>query len=317
MALANYLGFVMLVHRPETGTMALTRDRSWVLLAKVAQVYGKHLPFPSGIHTKRWLALSAVVPPSYDQASIGIFMREDGNAEARRRFIGKVAPLLTADESQLDETLRRNHLPASFNLGASSIPITFYVGLKESDELGVRVFRESIWNVPRPYLSSVWQESVKTLTLATTEPTFPSANNVVGPDDRLVPIGGNWFRLVVDPSSPVQFRADRNIIWGPGFRFFSFLERAILSRAKTVLLMAVGIFLAAAYGWAKGWRPEIIIPIGLGLLLLGFDVFSNAVLQFRWKEWRLAYPMAVVVIAITLGWTLPAVYRLFVRRDTA
>jgi hypothetical protein len=81
--------------------------------------------------------------------------------------------------------------------------------------------------------------------------------------------------------------------------------------------MAVGIFLAAAYGWAKGWRPEIIIPIGLGLLLLGFDVFSNAVLQFRWKEWRLAYPMAVVVIAITLGWTLPAVYRLFVRRDTA
>jgi hypothetical protein len=44
--------------------------------------------------------------------------------------------------------------------------------------------------------------------------------------------------------------------------------------------------------------------VALGLLLIGFDLFSNAVLEFRWKEWRLAYPMATTLLAVTFGWTL-------------
>ncbi len=302
---ANYAAFLVAVHKPATGTFALTRDRSWVLLAKLQSVYGLKLPHPEGLATKRWLALSSVLPPTYNVASVGIFMNVDSvSPEIREPMRKKVGHLLYADERILDETLRRHRLPETFSLGISSIPISYYVGLKESDDLGVSVFRESIRHAPAKYFGRVWRDSLAARWYATTEPTFPSPLSVAGITERLVPAGRNWLRLETDPSSPLPYKASRPIIWEPGYRFFAVLEKLAMSRSHTVFFMALGVVLAIWHGLRYGWSLRSGIPVALALLLVGFDVFSHAVLAFRWKEWRLAYPIAAILVAITVGWAL-------------
>ncbi|MDP9190437.1 MAG: glycosyltransferase [Acidobacteriota bacterium] len=302
---ANYAGFLLLIHKPATGTFALTRDRSWVLLAKLEYVYGQTLPNQEGIATKRWLALSSVLPPSYGWASVGIFMNVDSVTPAiRKPMRAKFAHLLEADERVLDDTLRHHRLPESFKLGVSSIPISYFVGLKESDDLGVRVFRENVFHAPGKYFGSVWRDSVAATWYAYTEPTFPSPANIGGVTERLVPAGPNRVRLVSEPSSPLPYKANRAIIWEPGFRFFGVLGNLAMSRSRTVFVMALGVLLACWHGFRYGWSLRSAIPVALGLLLIGFDVFSYAILTFRWKEWRLAYPIAAILLGITVGWAL-------------
>jgi dolichol-phosphate mannosyltransferase len=303
--LANYAAFVLFIHKPATGTYVLTHDKSWVMMAKLESVYGSKLPYPQGIDTKRWLALSAVLPPSYDVASVGMFMNVDSVPPAvRAPMQQKVAPLLHGDEQLLDATLRQHALPKTFNVAISSIPISYYVGLAESDHLGVRVFRESVLHAPRKYLDMVAAESLKTFWYATTERTFPSPVSVTGVTERLVPSYGNWARLVSDPGSPLQYNANRPFIWKPGFQFFGILEVLMLSRGKTVLLMVIGVVIALWHGFRHGWTLRAALPIAIALLLFGFDVFSNALLAFRWKEWRLAYPLASILLGITFGWAV-------------
>ncbi len=300
---ANYAAFVLFLHKPDTGTFALTCDRSWVLMAKLHSVYGPTLPYPEGIESKRWLALSSMLPPAYHAASVGIFMNLDSvPPDIRKPMRAKVEHLLDAEEPVLDQTLRQHPLPEGFVLGSSSITISYYVGLRESDRLGVRVFRESILHAPRPYFGGVWRQSFKATRYATTEPTFPTLANIGGVTERLVPAGGNLVRLVSDPSSPLPYQANRAIIWQPGLRFFSVLEKLPMTRGRTVFLMTLGVLLAIWHGVRYGWSVRSAIPVALGLLLIGFDLFSHAVLDFRWKEWRLAYPFASILLAITVGW---------------
>jgi hypothetical protein len=125
--------------------------------------------------------------------------------------------------------------------------------------------------------------------------------------ERLVPAGGNWVRLVSEPSSPLPYKANRALIWEPGLRFFGVLEKLVMSRGRTVFWMTLGVLLAIWHGLRYGWSLRSAIPVALGLLLIGFDLFSHAVLEFRWKEWRLAYPLAAILLAVTFGWALQEV----------
>lgn len=305
-----YLVFVLKFHEPTTGTYALTRDRSWVLMTKLFHSYGNRMPYPEGIATKRWLALSSVLPPDYAVASVGMFLHVDSvPREIREAGRRKAAFLLTANEKVLDDVLRRHRLPPQFHVSVSSLPISYHIGLAESDNLGVQVFRESILHVPGPYLRSVWRNSVATLHEATTEPTFPSADFITGTAEKLVPAGWNRLRLVRLPTSAVPYDSSEPFIWAPGYRFFSRLSHVILTRKRTSLLLALGTLIALWHGLRYGWRLRTTLPLALALLLCGFVVFSNAVLEFRWKEWRLAYPMAATLIGITLGWGIPEAVR--------
>ncbi|HEU4886972.1 MAG TPA: glycosyltransferase family 2 protein [Thermoanaerobaculia bacterium] len=312
-AFFNYAGFVLAVHKPATGTYALTRDRSWVLMAKLASVYGNTLPYPEGIATKRWLALSAVLPPSYEVASVAMFLNvnvvpEDIRAPMREKY----GYLLTAEESVLDDVLSRNPLPPSFKVNTSSIPISYYIGLDESDELGVAVFFESIFHAPRPYFGSVLRESVAARWYALTEPTFPTPLTVSSTypgavaKERVVPAepNSNWLRLVNDPSSTflVFYGAEPALFWKPGYYFFGFLDTFAISRGKTVFLMGVGLLIALWHIFRYGWSLRTAIIVTLAFLLVVFDFFSYAVLAFRWKEWRLAYPVACILLGATFGW---------------
>jgi hypothetical protein len=307
-AFVFYSAFIFVLHRPSTGTVALTRDRSWVLLTRLAITYGR-LPYPEGIASKRWIALSSVLPPAYSVASVGPFMSEDAVPKDQRAIGRKVAFLLDADEAVVDRVLRTHPLPQGFALAQSSLPISYFVGLKESDDLGVRVFIESVLHKPGPYLRGIWSNSLRSLWYAYTEPTYPTTDMFNGTTDKLVPVGGNVLRMERLPSSPLPYASSEPLIWGPGLRLFSAMGRIALTRTHTVELMALGVLIALWHGLRYRWSFRSTAPVAIALLLWGFVVFSHSLLDFRWKEWRLVYPLVSVLVAITIGWAVPTAFR--------
>jgi dolichol-phosphate mannosyltransferase len=310
-AFANLIVLLVGFHRPATGTFALTHDRSWVLMTKLSSVYGNNLPYPEGLHSKRWLALSSVLPPNYSVASVGIFMKLDSvPASVREPARADAAFLLTADEDVVDGVLQMHRLPGNFRLGVSSIPISYYIGLAESDELGVRVFRESVFHRPGPFIRSMLRGSLETVTVPSTESTFPTLENVSNVTERLVPVGSERYRLVRQPDSPLPFDSpDPVIIWGRGYRFFSRLNALPIRRTHVVVVMALGLMIAIWHGLRFGWSVRAATPVLLWVCLVALVLFSNALLGFRWKEWRCALPVVGVLVAIGVGWGIPEVIR--------
>jgi hypothetical protein len=281
-----------------------------VLLTKLALVYDFKLPHQDGIATKRWLALSALLPPRYDVASVGIFMKNDSvPTDIRKTGWQTAGYVLTADEKVLDDILRRHPLPPKFNLAVSSIPVSYFIGLKQSDELGVKVFWDNVLYEPGTYVSSVWAATVKSFARPSTEPTFPTVANVTGVEERLIPTGPHVARLKRGPASQLPYDADEAFIWTPGLAFFSGLADVKLPRRVVAVLILIGFLVSIVHGFRDGWSFRSAAPVVLALLLGGFVIFSNAVLEFRWKEWRLAYPLASVLLGVTFGWALPEAVR--------
>ncbi|HEV3484583.1 MAG TPA: hypothetical protein VG106_04190, partial [Vicinamibacterales bacterium] len=302
--------FELKFHAPATGTFALTRDKSWVLMTKLHQTYDGKLPHPEGIHSKRWLAISRMLPPNYSVASVGPFMHVDAvpkkDRELGRRLAGH---LLTADEATLDRVLRSRPLPPEFQLHVSSIPISYYVGLAESDRLGTRVFFESILNEPGPYFRSVFGAARRSIWYSSSEQTYPTVDQLTPATERLIPLGGGKARLERLPGSQMHYVSSDPIFWMPGFRFFSFTRNFPFPRARVVTFMAIGVLIAMYLGFRYGWTFQTSAMVTLFALLAAFVVFSHAILDFRWKEWRCALPVVAILVGTTAGWALPTLLR--------
>jgi dolichol-phosphate mannosyltransferase len=275
-AFVFYSVFVLWFHKPYTGTFALTRDRSWVLMTRLFLTYGNRLPYPQGIASKRWLAMNELLPKDYSVASVGIFLSDDVVPKEVRAVGKKVKYLMTADEKVVDQVLRTHHLPEGFHISMSFLPISYFVGLKESDDLGVTVFRESVLHDPVPYLRGIWHDSVSSLRFANTEPLYPTAEMFDGVTEKLIPIGGNMLRMERLPASQLPYDSSEPFIWAPGLRLFSSIGNLALTRSHCVTLMALGFLLALWHGFRYGWSFRSAVPVALALLLWGFVVFSNA-----------------------------------------
>jgi hypothetical protein len=312
----NYALFVGLYHRPKTGTWVLSYDHSWVFMAKLSEAYGGRLPHPQGLATKRWLALSAVVPPSYEVASIGPFLNVDAvPADIRAPYRPIAQDILTTDEAGLDRILGSHRLPTTFKLNISSIPISWYVGLKESDELGVKVFFESILHHPREYLASIARASAHAWWESPAYPIFPTAQDISAFTEEVVRIDDRHLRLVqrADPSLP--YRYSDSVVWSPGYWLFSQAQmRAPAFHRLFVGLIVLGSFAAALVGVLSGWTFRAVMPLVLTVFLVTFVIVSTAVLEFRWKEIRFVLPVMATLVGIAAGWTLPEVIRCAGRR---
>jgi dolichol-phosphate mannosyltransferase len=313
-AFVNYAAFVAFYHRPKTGTTALSYDHSWVLMARLAECYGR-LPYPQGIATKRWLAFAAMIPQTYEGESSGPFENVNTVPEPiRRPYQGIAAELIAADEARLDEILRTHPVPARFNVGKSSIPISWFVGLKVSDELGIKVFLESVWHAPRQFIASTAKTSLATLRESTFYPIFPTTYDLPSFTEKVNQIDGSHIQLVQREDQSLPYRYSEPVIWQPGYRLFSAVVGIPLPHRLLVFLIAFSFVTALIAGIFGKWDYRTVTPLMLTALLVTLVVFSNAILEFRWKEMRFGLPMVATIIAIGCGWLLPQVARLLIRQ---
>ena len=294
-AFVNYAAFVGFYHRPKTGTIDLSYDHSWVLMARLDEAYHGKLPYPQGIATKRWLALSAVLPLNYDGASIGPFDNVNTVPETIRGPYRAIAHhILTTDEAGLNAVLHAHPLHAKFNVGISSIPISWFVGLKESDDLGTKVFVESVMHSPRQFIASTVNAMIAALRDPTAYPHFPTEDNVPQYCERTVSQGDGRLQLVQAANHSLPYRYSSPYIWNTGYHLFSSASRTPSMQGLFIAVLILGFVAALTVGVSRGWTFRTAAPVIMTIFLAVFVVFSSAVLEFRWKEMRFALPAVAI-----------------------
>ncbi|MFA6570099.1 MAG: hypothetical protein WCT77_02570 [Bacteroidota bacterium] len=314
--------FIILVHKPSTGTYSLSYDKSWVLLGKIEYFIpdGKLLP-SNGINTKRLLILNSLLP--WDNKGVGPVGNIDYvSPSIRKPYRDKYLYILTADNNTLDKLLQNVEIPEKYNFATAFSPVSDYLGMKESNELGIQVYIESIKAYPLAFSRHVIEWTINNLTRI--EPYSFIPINIV--DSKMTPLGygfsdidladGKSFIKVIPTklgfgfvtfskeNYPVFATYDNPYgyyVWLPGAYLFSFIIRTFTLPPP---LISIVIFLGFIYYFIqilRGKRDErLIIYLSITLLLIGFIVFSNMIKKFRWeKELQLVLPFVYSLFSIS------------------
>ena len=315
-ALLNVVIFEATFHFPSTDTYRLTMDTSWVLLAQIQQTYHNRLAPASGLATKRWLALAASLPQRYDQAGPGLFSRLDAvPGEIRSPYRPVYDRIAGTDGGSLDDWLLTHPLPDNFIVGLSSIPVAYFVGLREADDLGVQVALEAVAADPSTYVHSVLARARAVVTRSTFYPIFPLPSNMPAFDVRVVTRLSHGVVGLNSPPAPqnVPYAYASPRIWWPGVKVLEVLDRLMCFPAWAIsIAMGFDVILSA---WLllirRAWNTQAGLVILLATGLVVFGIASCMVLDFRWKEMCLAMPLVSILIGASVGW---APFELFGRR---
>lgn len=321
--------FVWTYHRPSTGTMALNHDRSWVLVQRIEATFGNDalVRFPTGIAARRWLALATVLPPRYDLAHAYAHVREPGSGRARSKYRADVDRIMAMDGAGLRDLLSRRALPAEFSLARSSIPVSLFVGLAESDDLGIAVYRDFVAHNAPAFARSVMEESWRSLGSRGASPLVPLRDRLAA--FHLEPAGAlGWgFReyaatLSAPPphlcvyahrgtSDVADTRAFAFALWDPGVALFTWMDRLErLTRPPLwIPVVLVAVVSSLKIRADRMIRPDTLVALGACAVVMGFVVFSNTIFFFRWKEARfISWPNALL-LALAVTWAIPWLVR--------
>jgi hypothetical protein len=302
--LATFAPYVRFYQHATTGSYALTYDTAWVLLTRIQGIFHNSLDPEAGLDTGRWLALSSVLPPSYEVAGPGLFSHVDAiPLQVRAPYRARFGYLLDATESQTRRILARHPLPAGFSVGLSPIPIAYYLGLPESDHLGTGVAIEAIRAHPGSYFRGVFFEVWDAVLQWPGDVPFASSDSLAffgaTPVARLR-LG--YVRITQRPDYwHVPFSFGVPVLWWPGVPLFTLLNAHGLpaywpSVAVTVASLLAIIRLVLWRRLDLQTESTLILATMVGVML----VVSVATLAFRWKEARVVMPLASVLAATAL-----------------
>jgi hypothetical protein len=319
LALANLFVFVRFFHYPSTGTTRLTADAGWVLLTRMQSVYNNELLPSSGPDTRRWLALASVLPMRYDFASPDLFRSVDSiPAEFRAPYRPLFERFSRADDDEIKEWLESHPIPEGFSVGLSVIPVCYFVGLFEGNDLGVRVALEAVESRPGTYAATTLGDLVTALTTRLKYPFFPLPQNMDVFEfgiTRHKPRGFVRLRQNGRPwNVPYAYRTP--VVWLPGMRIFSWLNRLKLPAPVFSMLIMFAIGAAALSTlFQRSMRMEVGVVLTMGLCVGVMLLASVLTLEFRWKEMCLVMPLVYALSAVGLTWA-PTESRRLVRMLT-
>jgi hypothetical protein len=317
----NLGAYEVLYHYPSTGTLDLTYDTAWVLLTKVQLAFDNRLDPNSGVATKRWLILSGTVPRRYDLAGPDMFSHVHAVPDPVRAPYRQIyATVMAAGDRQLSDLVRIHPLPNGFVVGLSSVPICYFVGLHDGNELGIKVAREAMRFNPPVYIRSVLGDIKEAVLDGVDDTSFPVLSNMAR--FGLVPTRP-LRRGFVEVSQPEQywlnhFAYTRPRFWWPGLRLFSALNK--WTPPAIVVSCLVGISVAAALARSIVSRrvtTREAVPLVLAGLLVSFVASSCLVLGFRWNELRVAAPLISALLGIAATWVPTELARLILNPATA
>ena len=308
LAVGNLAVYEYAFHQPTTGTRRLTADTGWVLLTRIQNVYSNELRPSSGLDTKRWLALATALPMRYDVAGPGMFTHVAAvPAEVRAPYREIFDRITSADESFLDDWLRTHSIPPRFNVGVSVIPVCYYVGLFEGNDLGVKVAVEAVRARPATYVDAVLRDFRASARYQQRYPLFPLPANMQSfgfsvarerPDGRA--------RLTQNPRPwdvPYGYRTP--VVWRRGVTAFAWISGFRIPAPLVSTLMAIALAAAAIRALLRrriDIQDGLVLTLAAGLVSL--VLASCMTLEFRWKELCLAMPLIAVLASVGATWPL-------------
>lgn len=298
--------YIVAIHHPSTGTRQLSFDHGWVLVESLPENYLTRPPDSLGNDALRWLALCVSVPPDFDLGFAYPTIHTGAPPEVKARYRPAYDGVMQMERQELVAMLASRPLPVGFKPRASFIPLYWYIGLAETDALGIRVYFEYVGAHFTEYagrvLSGLWFWG------APAGQTVPMASNLLGL--TLLPdMGWLQWRYYYLPrgANPILMRywnpSER--VWGPGMGGVRILDTLWLPRPIERFLALI-VLVAVALCPDRRQRTAALLLLGsvLSIAIVGFIL-----LGFRHKEYIACLPTLAALYALALSFTSNAVLK--------
>ncbi len=290
--------FKVVPHRITTGTTVLSYDHAWVLLYRTRSILPdedyRHLA-EIGVNGKRLMVLNSLLP--WDNKNVGGINNINWISPDIQRYRAKYLYILKAESDVLDKLIE-NLPPVQWSWFEAFSPTTYYLGLAEGDTLGVRVFLEAAWHYRWRYLKSIINGVVVTARGLAVEMMVPSQ---VDSSAGFVPKGFGFYSYQGPPTRAFFNPTNQYWVWRPGFVIF----QALISGTQVLPTMVISFLFLVSFATSlvrsvrqSPMYSSRVTCIG-SIVILGFIVFSEAILSFRWhKEMILVMPFICVTTMI-------------------
>ena len=329
---ALFLLFLFGFHYPTTKSIDLTADKGWLLFPKLEWSLGNQKLVDAGLYTKRLIALNGVLPNRYgEMAGPFPFSKVDAvPAATRGPYREKYLWLLKADEPELDAFIKEHPLPKDFLFSYAFLPVSYYIGLKDSDDLATRVFFEialrhlglyvknnllGIWELGRTYPTE-WRLAFGVmLPIAGREsPVVPKDSREVLKNVKDLGLGFVRYEFSDPPKNwAYPYLSTRPVLWKPGEKLFSLASELVMPTG--ILIVAVGLMFAYALVllFKDGVTVRTFVAWFIALSIPGFIGYSNFSFLFRNKELRLIWPILGTAYSIGTWWLCTLGYQVLSR----
>lgn len=287
--------FVETFHYPTTNARQLSYDHAWVLIDAIPNNYITQEPSKLGINSLRWRALGAILPPEYFRAAAYQDIDWGAPKEVRSPYLAQYNYLMNASRSELIDFATKHPLPETFNIHISAIPSYYYIGLPQTDALGIAVYKESVLAIPTAYIEKLitgW------LTFFIEKPT------------QLTPLKSNSLNLLIGDDvqadgsvklTPSEGRIPQHMLyWNPaekaqyqGMAFFgwmNFLTPPPWAYALLAFVSCIAIF--KTQNIRKTFQASLLV---LSIVLLVSS--SLMLLGVRFKEMLALLPVASIFLS--------------------
>jgi len=291
-------GYLWLFHYPSTGSWSFHHDRAWVYVTRLYLTFGPNvLDHSPGIAALRWKALTVTTPqecPGYAYSSLS----DGASPEQKQKYRPKVDAILSMTEDELRTYIRDNPPQPGFDFSRSMLPLYWYIGIAEADDLASAMFWEFIRNNVGVVFKTVVTASVQTTLTSVADPYVPIparplglftttnlANGFSQFSTRLpIPISGTYWSYNL-------------ILWKPGMRLFGIVDYLRITPWVERLLY---LCLAAGLAWLPRQQNRVTCALWLGIV--GFILASHFVFVFRPKEAIALWPVGCLLWAIAIKW---------------
>jgi hypothetical protein len=208
----------------------------------------------------------------------------------------------------LEHYAKAVQLPDEFRIGDSAIPLYWYIGLKEGDDLGIQVFKESILLLWPDYLKRIIINLQKWGAFHKEVVPFKSG-------DLGLKLGqerdarGYIKILVPDGQNPYLMRYWNSIgkIWAPGVNYFEKLSRVLIPRGIELFIAVLSI--SGIFFCRDRWvRMFTLLLFAASLAII---ISSSILLGVRDKEYIALLPLISIIYAFGLSNFLIIIKRYF------
>jgi hypothetical protein len=284
--------YVQFFHFPSTGTRDLNYDHAWIFVASM----GDSLDPANGINTQRWIALSAIIPPSYDKAAAYRNITDIAPPEILSQYRARYEQIMQFSEPELRDFINQNSLPPTFKVWASAIPLYYYIGLREIDQLGTKVFLEYFLANPVMLIRTVLQKTITQTPASQAFPIIPLPNALWGlePGKNLA----NSFRELKGTMNFAEhYRSPELIVWWPGVKFFEWLNKLVqvkVIETTAILLGFAGVLCSPS---ARGKKLSAVI-VAMWFI---FVMSCHFIQTMRFKELAAIWPFTSFMAAVGVG----------------
>lgn len=297
-----YLGYLFGYHYPTTGTYDLHYDAGWLLTARTRPL----IALANGINTQRLFALNGALPEryNYEKYYVDMFKHVDAvPARERQRYRGVYQEMLRKNEREVNDFISAHPPWNTSDYSEYVLRVQYYVGLKEGSDLGTLVAYEAVRSHLSEYLTSVVAETV-TVTPLNWLPRYLPNLDLLAKSATFVREGryGYVYYSVPYQSWTQQYRTQSDVswFWKPGLVLLNTLS---VSMAYVVVLIISCGLVMCLYSIVirKERQVHLFVLVFLCVFIAAFDIASNTISEFRWKELRTVYPFIGVCVGISVG----------------